>query len=430
MTTGGTLSLTSNMPITVTSQDAAFIPTVSGTLSLAGGANTLTIGPIQIGGVTYTKNANSLNIAAAVHGGTASIIKTGDGLLQLGGSSTFSGGVTVYSGGLVLGSSSTPASQFGAGLGLAAFTGPLGTGTLTVADGATLLGVDNATSSLANPVVFLGGLKFDKLTGVNQSTLNLNGAVTPTLSDFGAFSIDVANPSLSVNLVGALTNAALVTSITKTGFGNFGVNLNGTNAPSISVTGGSTLALFSDEDGTSRPNTISLGAVTFNTSGLVPALTLGNSGQTQNYNQAANKTVAPASFSSPNLPLGLTLTANNGFGLLLNDDINFGTLSAAQGPTFTVNNATASNLVPGLTLAGVLSGASVVSGGTALTKAGLGTLVLGGNSNAFGSSDSLIDVKAGILQFGSEGALGNVGTLRISTNSATQGIRVDGGSVA
>ena len=72
-------------------------------------------------------------------------------------------------------------------------------------------------------------------------------------------------------------------------------------------------------------------------------------GNTTLFNQAVNKTLAPAEFHS--FANGLTLANNNGYGLFLNDDT-----ALSSNPIFTVANASASDAVQGLTLAGNLSG--------------------------------------------------------------------------
>ncbi|NBV86925.1 MAG: hypothetical protein EBS01_11860, partial [Verrucomicrobia bacterium] len=352
--TGGSLTLTNSTPIVVTSQDAAFTPSVSGTLAFSPGNYTFKIGAIQIDGRTYTDTTPSFTSNAVIGGAGVSLVKSGEGVLQAANQSTFDGGLTVTAGGLSLQSSTSLTSLFVSGTGLqqTALTGPIGTGALTMAANTRLL-VDDANSrTLVNAVTFQGStLVFDKLTGTGSSTLTLNGSLSVASTDL---SISVSNPNLTVNLAGQFANAAALTSITKNGLGNIGLNLTGvpTNIPII-LNGGTSLSIYHDDGGTSTPTTIALGTLTFNSTALVSSITVGRSGQTQLWNQAANKTIAPAALNGVQLSNGLSVTNNNGYGLLLNDAIEL-----SSGGTFTVSTASASDMTQGLTLNGVLSGSN------------------------------------------------------------------------
>ncbi len=208
--------------------------------------------------------------------------------------------------------------------------------------------------------------------------------------------------------------------------------LNFSNAGYIINTGTNTLTLNSASAG-------SAATINFDNSGTLALLNSGDGmGSLQSINFLENVTLAANSTISVNrsssvainktLQLGeLTLGANaltvsnsSGFGLEFTGAT---TLTAA--PTLSVANIGASNVVSGLTLTGP------VSGGFGLTKSGAGTLVLASTSNTFGSGGSLIDVTGGILQAASNGALGDgANVVRLSANSATQGLRLTGGSVA
>ena len=208
--------------------------------------------------------------------------------------------------------------------------------------------------------------------------------------------------------------------------------LNFSSAGYIINTGTNTLTLNSASAG-------SAATINFDNSGTLALLNSGDGmGSLQSINFLENVTLAANSTISVNrsgsvainktLQLGeLTLGANaltvsnsSGFGLEFTGAT---TLTAA--PTLSVANIGASNVVSGLTLTGP------VSGGFGLTKSGAGTLVLASTSNTFGSGGSLIDVTGGILQAASNGALGDgANVVRLSANSATQGLRLTGGSVA
>jgi autotransporter-associated beta strand protein len=237
-TGAGSLVLTSLNPFTVVNQDASVVPTVSGTVVLAAGTNTISVGSIQIGGRTYTETVSALTLSAILAGTGASLVKTGNGLLQLGGANAFGGAVRVSGGGLVIANNSSATSMFAAGNGSTPLvSGPVGTGTLTMADGTRLLVENNQNRTIANPTVFEGTtLVFDKLIGANNSSITVNGSITPTLNA-GALTLSVISPYMTANLMGPLTNASSVTSVTKEGLGSMGINLTGigANVPIVST---------------------------------------------------------------------------------------------------------------------------------------------------------------------------------------------------
>ena len=426
---GGILTLTSATPLTVTTNNPTTTPTVSGTVFLAaGGANTISVGAIThdgtAGGTLLVDSLPSLNVSATLTGpdGT-SLVKSGNGLLQLSGANTFNGGVSVTAGGIVLGSNSVGLDS-----------GPLGTGSAVFANGTTLF-VDNNSRTLANALNFVGNPTFSN-TGTTLRTLTLNGELDfDTLTTTGLV-IDLPTPWLDLILGGELVNAASITSIgtgsgansiTKTGLGNItGINLTGVNpAVTINVAGLNTSAtafsLLLDGDGTVRNETINVGSIV--TTGT-PSLIIGRAGSTYlpHFTTALNKTIQPASLSMPD---GVVLSNSNGYGLLVTDNTS---LNATTAPVFNVATASASNVVQGLTLSGLISGGIASSGNVTLTKSGTGTLVLNNAGNTFGGSGAIIDITAGILEATSNGALGNTGNVvRISTNNATQGLRLSGG---
>jgi autotransporter-associated beta strand protein len=417
----GFLTLGSSTPITATSSNAATTATITGgTVVLASGVNTISVDAIRVGPQIYSGNQATLNIASALAGGSSSVVKIGDGLLQVGGQSTFTGGISVSAGGLVLGGSSTNTSS-----------GPLGIGTTSFASG-TSLWVDNNDRTVFNDMVFSGDPVFNNI-GTTTRTLTLNGDMTfGNLAGSGAV-INIPTPFLNVILGGNIAGIGSVTAIggtgpntiSKSGLGNItGINLAGLNpTATINVSALTTgaFSLLTDANGNVNPATQTFGDVTV--SGI-PNLIIGRTGFdfAPVYPLAVNKTLVPNSLSSANN--GLILTNNHGYGLLLNDAI---ALNGTTAPTYNVSIASASNGVQGLTLDGVISGG--ISGDVALIKSGAGTLVLANAGNTFGSTGSIIDVTAGLLQVSSNGALGDsANVVRISTNNATQGLRLAGGN--
>ena len=236
----------------------------------------------------------------------------GNGILQLSGANTFGGGVSVggVSGGLVLTGSTNITTLVSAGLGAnltALATGPVGTGAVSMASGTTLY-VAGANSTIVNSVAsFAGNPLFDD-TSDTAGTLTLAGGITTTGA---ALNVTVTNPNMSVLWSGPISNIGTITSVTKSGLGNFGLNLSGIGSSvPLTFNNGGSLTLLDDGDGSGSPNSVGLGSVTLDTM-AIPVVTIGRAGQTLSYNQALNKTIAPASFTSAGLANGLNLTNNN-----------------------------------------------------------------------------------------------------------------------
>ena len=101
----------------------------------------------------------------------------------------------------------------------------------------------------------------------------------------------------------------------------------------------------------------------------------------------------------------LTITNNSGYGLLLGGTVTLPSTGTAA--TISVANATNSNIVQGLTIAGTLSGGETGAGNVVFYKSGAGTLELTGTGNTFGGGGSVIDVTQGVLAATSDAALGD-----------------------
>jgi autotransporter-associated beta strand protein len=239
--TGSTLTLSSSAPITATSSNAATTSTIAGgTLALAAGENVFNIAPIALGATTYSTIQPTLSVTSLISGSGSSILKTGDGLLQVSGTSTFSGGVNVQGGGIIVGADST-----GSGLNAAVTAGPLGTGALTMADGTSLF-VDNNNRTVANAVNFQGDIIFNNTGTAVTRTLTLNGPITvPTAST----TIDVITPGLIAAFGGQVTGGGPAFSLTKTGLGTLVLSnvLNGGLSGTLNTSGSQAIVV---KDGT------------------------------------------------------------------------------------------------------------------------------------------------------------------------------------
>jgi autotransporter-associated beta strand protein len=428
---GTMLTLTGATPITLSSMNAATLPVITGgTLVLSGGTKTLDVGAPTLFGSVYSDIRSALNIASIITG-DATINKTGVGLLQLSAQNTFTGALNVLQGGIVLGANSTgtvPTTMA---------TSPLGLGAVTMSAGTVILADDNSRT-VANAMTFAGNPIF-RNTGATTDTLTLNGDLTfATLGTSGVV-LNVDTPYLNVVLGGQIINIGSVTSIggtgpntiSKTGLGNLtGINLTGINAATpINLTGltNTNFVLLHDGDGTTSFETINLGTVTWEPVNDVLAFTVDRAGAGAYFPTAAFKTLALSSLNSSVLPRGMSVTNNNGYGLLVPNAISLATVATDTGPTYSVSTISSSLQNPGFTLSGVLSGGPTGATARTFIKAGAGVLVLSNSGNTFGGGGSIIDITDGLLQVAADGALGNASNVvRISANNAAEGLRITG----
>jgi len=192
----GTLRLTG--PIIATSSNVGNVSYISastgGALDLNGNSLSLNVAPVTVNGNTDIANVTpTLYISAPIVDSQLSgvgLVKTGNGLLQLSASSTFSGGVNVLAGGITVGGNSNPST-----VGSTVTNGPLGTGVLSMADGTTLTSTSGYT--LANAYSLAGTLNF---RGLNALTLNGATTLVP-----GATTFNVEAPQATLTLGGVLT---------------------------------------------------------------------------------------------------------------------------------------------------------------------------------------------------------------------------------
>jgi autotransporter-associated beta strand protein len=382
--------------ITSTTSNPGTIATIgTGTLDLNGAAAySINVGASLVNGIDVAPWQAGLSISSIVQNG--GITKTGNGLLQLAGQSTFAGGVTISAGGLVIGANST-----GSSLLEVPTSGPVGVGTLTMANNTSL--VSAGAFTISNNVVFGddgAGEGTNVFNGTNS--LTLNGITTlPSI-----WNVAITAPQMTVTIGDA--SPSLVTDvINKSGLG---ILIVGNYAGTISAAGG--LVFTGDGNALGTPASVSLGGNVVLTNDT--AVTVNRSGSAPN---ARNKILQKTDLTNP----GSILSISNlsGFGLEFTGAI---TLNGAS--HFAVGTATASNVVPGLTLSGVVADA----GGYDLTKSGAGTLLLTNASNTFGGATATIDVLAGVLAASSDGALGNSGNkVRLNVDGTTDlGFRATG----
>ena len=523
----GTLLTLTSGSIAVTTGNVATTATVTGgTLDFNNQNATLSVSPIMAAGQQVNPWQAGFNLVSVVRdsaaAGPTTLNLTGGGVVELSGSSTFTGGVNVPLGtGLMIGASSNPST-----VGSTVTSGPLGTGTLSLSPSAALLS-SAAANTVANPLAAAGDFT---LTGMTN--LTLNGAVN--LQSAANTNVTVVVPGVTLTLGGVVSSAS--SSLTKLGEGNLaltntanlftgattvsagtlsiaadgslgpapatftagqltiqnGAALYGTATLMTSANRGITIGAGSAQFGAATGTTMTLtgpitgsnpiavvgpGTVAFaasNTSLSSPITSLAGTLQanmpaalnnnpvtlaggglslawdgagtgTQETTQfpdavtlsaastitvgrngvsylplftlAANKTEQlTSSFALNGFPL--TVTNNNGYGLVIT-----GPLALTTTQTFSVGTATASNVPQGLLLSGPLSG------NFGITKTGAGTLVLANTSSSFVGN---VNITQGVVSIDGNGlyeindASGGTNQIVLNPSTGTSTLRVTG----
>ena len=301
----------------------------TGGLVLANNATT----PEPIALTLGSNNATSSRTGAI--SGAGSLTKVGNGILTLSGTNSYSGGTTVSAGILTLGATT-------------ALPGDATPGAWTVASGGTLA-IGNAVSpgylvTLESPGnVALGGwMGFDTTAGNRPVPDNL--LLSGGLAKVGTNTLTLSGTNAVAGGFRTVAGTLQFNSPAATG-----------GAP-ITISGGSTSFLFDGNGGAAGSGGNGTGAlqtIDF-ASGLTVAangtLVVGRlAGYGTTYATAANKT---AQFDTLSIGANtLTVTNSNGFGALFS-----GATTFTGAPTLSIPNATASDLVQGLTLAGPVAG--------------------------------------------------------------------------
>jgi autotransporter-associated beta strand protein len=380
---GGTLTLAATGSLNVSSINPGTVPLVSvSTLDLSGNnAFPVYVEPALANGVNLAPLQAGLSLTSSVLNG--GLLKTGNGLLSLGGSSTFSGGVELQGGGLLFAASSTAAPVT---------AGPLGTGALTLSSNNLLLSADATARTLANTVVFGGSAAGITLGNANSGSLILSGPLVWGGSSGTARTLTV-NSTNGVILAGTIAGAAAGDSLVKEG-------------PGLLVLSGSG------------------NSATWGTGG--PQAFVLNNGSLEV--QGTGSVFEPLGISP------LTLTANNivlnGGVLSLNAS---GTLDSRRGIAIGPDSGSGAGVLS------VAAGRTVTYAGTignngagtgSLMKAGPGTLTLSG-AQAYSGATIVSGGQLNLLAAGSAALAGILpGNSSLQLNGGTLGLSVDGdGSV-
>lgn len=259
--------------ITATSNNVGSTNTIAagtgGTIDLNNvAAPTITVSPITFNGKNIAPLQPTLIINAILRNANSPVQVNGGGNLQLGGASSFTGGVNLAGGtNITIGASSTNIAN-------GPLTGPLGTGTLTIGVGSTLL--STGAFNVGNNVVISGNFAFDAPSttaaslslGVNSSGISLPAAAATT--------INVIAPNMTGTLNSGVSGVG--SSIVKEGLGTLTLN-NAQGGVStfnggVTINNGTLIATGIGASGTS----LGTGTVTINGG----VLALRHSGQSSN----------------------------------------------------------------------------------------------------------------------------------------------------
>lgn len=379
--------------------------------------------------------AGTANIYSSISGSGASITKTGNGTLFLGGSNSFTGGFNLNAGTLSVGNNTPTITGSGASATVA--TGLFGTGGLTIAAGTTVKGF-----SANNPTV---GISSTAATTVNGNfTIDLNATRITWESNW------VLNNTPTISLISTGGTSSWTTLLGASG-GSSVLRLDKiTTTTPNSVTGGAMIL-----DGSASTNNVgvvfqSANALNFNSNS---GLTLGNKVigffATSNVFGSGGATTTPALTvnSGGYLNLASATTSQNqeiyslsGAGTVTNLAtttgaatlaINGGTGSGATTFSGTITDGANLNATTGITTSSTvaltksgtttqtLSGTNAYSG---ITTISAGTLV-GANTSAFGSGANAagqITLGGGTLSLLNNGS-GNNGSITYGGASVSTG---------
>ena len=394
------------------------------------GTGTGILGVTLGGNSTFTVADNAtlrFDSSIVISGASKSITKSGNGALILAGSDSYSGGTTVGAGRLIV------ANTTGSATGSGAVTIGNNTGVATLAGSGTLSGLVTTTTTGANIAHVAPGVNTGTTNFGVAGTLNLGGGLTMSEIDTN-LDFDLSSATVSGNDLISLNSSALTLSSA------FTINYNLLNPGILSTSGNYTL--FSGAS-----NLLSLTGITITSSGLgayTPTYSVSGGALLVSFSNVSAPT--PNYFDTNGSAAGIGI--NGASAVWDTTTTNWNPVSAGDGtakvfdPAQTVYfgasgggaaglvavdaGGVSANLgvefdVTGYTLGGgaiTLGGAtptvtvptavhtatinSTVSGISGLTKAGNGTLILGGANSFTGT----VNINGGTLSVGSDGNLG------------------------
>ena len=345
---------------------------------------------------------------AIVNGGAInilSLVKTGSGVWNLSGQNTYSGTTGINGGMLILSGSSGSIAQS------AALT--VSGGTLQLDDSA--LAANFSSSRLGRqPITLHGGLLSLNLGGVSGGTETIGSLAAAT----GENELAIVGSGGGVLSAGSLSRMSGATL-------NFSGSLSATNAVTLSIaSSGSTFI---------NAGTFVNGAnyAVYDASGYVRAMVAGSNAWDYAYDPStagmASRHVLldVGGYSAESTLTMLTLSlsgASTGFSLASSQTLTLtdGGILKTGGGTAVVGGGT--GLATGVeyvfradTTSDVLAINAPITGGTGLTKSGLGVLVLGSSANSYGGPTT---IAAGTLQTAVAGAIPSTSPLVIDSAAA------------
>ena len=412
---------------------------------------------------TITGSGFGLTLAGAGNGTVAGIIGTGAGALTKNGTgtwtlssaNTYTGATTVNAGTLTYNSVGALSNSSGINL-----------GSTTTAVGLNYAGTGGTLSTALNLIGTTGGVTLG-----NSGTGAITYASSPTFSGAGAKTLFLGNTTDTFGgTIGGIADSSGVTSVTKQGLTNSLWILNGTNSYTgvTSVTGGVLQSAL--PAGTLTLNGSATGYAIFQTSGTINR-TIGAgvaNAPAGGLNWSANAGFAAKDGSlTINLVTGLTSTTTGG-----SDQLMWGTNFIGSGGSILAFGSTTANAQVELKneialgnaattlgtirtiyvekglggdsalLSGVIvdaSGGATANGGQAITKTGLGTLILSGNNLYTGattvSAGTLLingnqTLAAGATTVSSAATLGGSGIIGAATTIQSGAFLAPGGATA
>jgi fibronectin-binding autotransporter adhesin len=424
--------------------------TGAGALTFGGAGNLMAAtagGDLMFQNYTSSTLATGLVIVNNTSASTVTVAGTGTGAITFGAASTYSGGTNLAGGFTVLNSNS-------AGTVGSLTSGPLGTGTLTLAGGQIRSGI-SSNSTIGNAVSITNDTTFP--TTATEKTLTLSG---PTDLNGGTrvLSVWIGNTvnTESLNFTNVISNGALTKSgpgrLTLSGANTYSgdtiVNLNQGTLILNNANAVQNSTLDTGASGTQQVTFGLAGTNTYNLGGLkglddlaigANSLSVGSNNQSTIYSAVISGAGALAKVGTGSLTLegantytGDTLVSAGTLALGNVNALQSSTLdtgaSGSQAVTFAVTGTNTYNLGGlkggddlsiGINRLSVGSNSQsntyngVISGTGGLTKVGTGTQTLTGANTYTGATT----ISAGSLRLGSGGTTGSLSTSSAITNN-------------
>ncbi|MDZ7620678.1 MAG: autotransporter-associated beta strand repeat-containing protein, partial [Patescibacteria group bacterium] len=386
-------------------------------LTLAGAAPTITVDAL---------GTDSIVTIAAVITGSNGLTKAGAGTLLLTGANT-------YTGGTIIGPSSGILAAT-----LNATQNALGTGSIAIGTGATLLYNNTNTSgdptavTVNNPITGDGRLIMNFTTGGNArntyirglsgftGTIELTKAGAATTADkwnlSGAGTMDAAVVVNSGTQLFAAADTTFLRGITISGIGNS----EGRGAIRLGATLNGNMTLIGDTTIGQEGGTLA-GSITSGTAGTQILTFAGAVAGSSTVSGSITDGVGVLAITQNRADGTLTLTGGNTYSGMTT--ISAGTLRIGSGGT--TGTLGSGNVVNNAALvfnrSNDLTVANVISGSGTLEKQGAGILTLTG-ANAYGGATT---ISGGTLQVGAGGTTGTLGAGAVTNNAALAFYRAD-----